>query len=85
MLAINTKVWVEMRSVAAGITLFVLNILGLSLGPLIVGAVSDYFKPDFGVDSLRYGLLCMVVMTLIGAAHCVRAGFLLQAKRNYQL
>jgi len=75
---IQSNMPVEMRSVAAGITLFVLNILGLSLGPLLVGVISDMMSASMGVDSVRYGLLLMIVMTLIGSAFYIRAGFLLQ-------
>jgi hypothetical protein len=37
----------------------------LGLGPLIVGLLSDLLKPEFGVESVRYALLWVV---LAGAA-----------------
>lgn len=47
----------RMRVTAAAILLFILNIIGLGLGPQAVGLVSDLLRPMLGVDSLRYALL----------------------------
>jgi len=55
----------RMRATAAAIMLFLVNIVGAGLGPLIVGALSDYFVPQYGTDSIRYAL---VGSLLIGAA-----------------
>jgi len=57
----------RMRATAAAILLFILNIVGLSLGPLWVGIVSDALKPSLGADSLRWALLSNVVFTATGA------------------
>ena len=57
----------RMRATAAATLLFILNIVGLSLGPLWVGVVSDALKPYVGADSLRYALLSNVVFTATGA------------------
>ena len=46
-----------MRSMAAAILLFVINIIGLGAGPWAVGAISDLLKPSFGPDSLRWSLM----------------------------
>ena len=64
----------EMRSVAAAINLFTLNIIGLGLGPLSVGIISDYTMATAGVDSVRYGLLFTVAIMVWGAAHQWRLG-----------
>ena len=55
----------DMRALASAILLFIINLIGLGLGPFAVGLLSDYLKPTFGVDSIRYALLWVVV---IGAA-----------------
>jgi len=57
----------RMRATAAAILLFILNIVGLSFGPLWVGIVSDALKPYIGADSLRWALLSNVVFTATGA------------------
>ena len=71
---------VEMRSVVAAINLFVLNIIGMGLGPLMVGIVSDYMEPSVGIDSLRYGLLITTILPIWGAVHMWRGGVLLSSK-----
>ena len=55
----------EMRAVASAILLFVINLIGLGLGPTLVGYLSDGLEPRYGVESLRHALLWVVV---IGAA-----------------
>lgn len=48
---------VRMRALASALMLFILNIIGLGLGPWAVGALSDLLRPAYGEDSLRYALL----------------------------
>ncbi len=55
----------RMRALASAILLFILNLIGLGLGPQLVGFLSDLLAPRYGVDSVRYALLYVVV---IGAA-----------------
>jgi MFS family permease len=65
----QTLVPLRMRAQAAAILLFVLNIIGLSLGPLTVGTVSDLLQPALGEDSLRYAMLTML-FSLAASAAC---------------
>jgi MFS family permease len=57
----------RMRAQSIAILLFILNILGLSFGPLITGMVADALKPMFGDESLRYALLTGIVTGLTGS------------------
>jgi MFS family permease len=57
----------RMRATAAAVLLFILNIVGLSFGPLWVGVMSDLLRPHLGDDSLRWALLSNVVFTTTGA------------------
>ena len=50
-----------MRSLASAILLFVLNLIGLGLGPLFAGFLSDLWRPEFGEESIRYSLLTLAV------------------------
>jgi MFS family permease len=50
------------RAVAAAINMLFINLIAYGLGPLIVGMSSDYFKPRFGNDALRYSILAVVVI-----------------------
>ena len=51
-----------MRATASAILLFVINIIGLGLGPQGAGILSDLLEPRFGIQSLRYALLSIVVV-----------------------
>jgi len=55
----------HMRALVSAFLLFVINLIGLGLGPQVVGLVSDALRPRFGLESVRYALLWVV---LIGAA-----------------
>jgi hypothetical protein len=48
-----------MRAAASAILLFVINIVGLGLGPPFAGILSDLLQPAFGPDSMRYSLLAI--------------------------
>jgi predicted MFS family arabinose efflux permease len=68
----------EMRSVAAAINLFIVNIIGLGLGPFSIGFFSDMFSPEYGLDGLRYALMTSLVVILWGSFHYYRTGVLLK-------
>ena len=55
--AIQSLVNDRMRSVAIALIFLFANLIGMGLGPLAVGVVSDLFVPLFGQDSLRYALV----------------------------
>jgi predicted MFS family arabinose efflux permease len=65
---------VRMRSVASAILLFVLNIIGLGLGPQLVGLLSDLLQPTYGAESLRYALLSLSLVNVWTAVHYFLAG-----------
>ena len=66
---IQQLVPVEMRSVAAAICLFLLNIIGMGLGPQGVGILSDILAPEYGIESLRYSLMVFSLLNLWCAWH----------------
>jgi MFS family permease len=63
----------RMRAAAAAVLLFVLNLIGMGIGPFFVGWLSDTLQPALGVDSLRYALLATIVFNLWSAAHYLMA------------
>ena len=67
--AIQSLVPVRMRSVSAAINLFLTNLIGLGIGPQLVGVLSDYFKSDYGNESLRYSLMVFICINLWAALH----------------
>jgi predicted MFS family arabinose efflux permease len=70
----QSLVEVKMRTVASALLLFVINLIGMGLGPLIAGALSDYFTPTYGKDALAYALLSMSFLNIWAAAHYWWAG-----------
>ncbi len=64
----------RMRSVAAAVLLFILNIIGLGAGPQAVGIVSDLLSPSYGQESLRYSLLIFSFVNIWSAFHFYIAG-----------
>jgi predicted MFS family arabinose efflux permease len=45
------------RATAVSIMLFVSSMLGMGLGPFLIGTLSDILEPTLGRESLRYALL----------------------------
>ena len=58
-----------MRATAAAVLLLVSNLVGLGLGPVSVGALSDVLTPHFGADSLRLALLMVPPLCIWAAYH----------------
>ena len=63
------------RTQASALMLLAINLLGMGLGPLLVGALSDSFS-QFGTDSVRYGLSVGVSLSLIGGVAYMRGSAL---------
>ena len=57
----------HMRTLAAAILLFVMNLLGLGLAPFAVGVLNDWLEPRFGLLAIRYSLLIIAVPHLLAA------------------
>ena len=62
-------VTLRMRAVASALLLFMLNIIGMGLGPYFVGIASDLLNPSFEIHSLRYALCLCVLANLWAAVH----------------
>ena len=63
----------RMRALASAILLFVLNIIGLGLGPFLVGVLSDGLTGSFAEDSLRYAILIATGAYLWAGSHFLLA------------
>ncbi|HMN45520.1 MAG TPA: MFS transporter [Povalibacter sp.] len=59
----------EGRALAAALLLFVANLVGVSIGPLLVGAVSDQLAMTHHDESLRVALLGVLPLYLWAAYH----------------
>src|SRR5262249_17062943 len=71
---IQTLVPAGTRAMAVAILDLFGNLIGMGLGSLIAGLLSDAFRPWAGDESLRYALLCLCPGFLWAAWHVWRAG-----------
>ena len=55
------------RAIAAACLLFVQNLIGLGLGPLFFGMLSDALQPAYGQESVRYVLYGAAFLGLVPA------------------
>jgi MFS family permease len=69
----------RMRALASAIVLFAMNLVGLGLGPTLVGALNDALAPRHGDEAIRYSLLLVASANLWAAAHSLRAARTLRA------
>lgn len=53
------------RAMASAMVLFAQNLIGLGLGPLFFGMLSDWLKPTYGADSVRYVLYGAAFLGLV--------------------
>ena len=67
--ATHFLVGIRMRAMASAILLFVLNLIGLGLGPMLTGFISDFLTPSYGDDALRYAMSITVLVNIWCAVH----------------
>lgn len=78
---IQSEAPIRQRSTWAAITLLVNNMIGLGLGPFLVGALSDALRPTYGAESLRYAMFVFAAITPWAIFHYWRAGVNLREQR----
>jgi|TARA_R110002072_G_scaffold298538_1_gene472634 MFS family permease len=67
---------VHMRAVSSAIKMLCINLIGLGLGPLLVGVLSDFLSPRYGEEALSVALAYFTLVGLWGSLHfwlCGRA------------
>jgi len=64
------------RALAVAAHLFLVNLIGTTLGPLLVGLVNDLLRPLYGDRSIRYSML------LVAGVNGISAAFYLLAART---
>jgi MFS family permease len=57
----------SMRSTASASFLLINNLIGIGVGPALIGALSELFKHRFGIEALRYAAVSVVGFYLIAA------------------
>lgn len=58
----------NMRAQAAALLLTTSTLIGMSVGPPLVGFLSDFFSAEYGRNSMRYALMCVVTVGWLWAA-----------------
>ncbi|MDG2449608.1 MAG: hypothetical protein P8M34_08210, partial [Saprospiraceae bacterium] len=71
-------VGLRMRALASAVLFLFLNLIGLGLGPLFFGALSDFLIAGFGDESLSRSLLVSGFVSAIAAALYWRASKLIK-------
>jgi predicted MFS family arabinose efflux permease len=67
--AVQTYAEPHRRATALAILMLLSSLLGLGIGPVVVGVLSDLLAPGLGVQSLRYALMVIGCLPLWGALH----------------
>lgn len=63
----------DQRALASAVLLFLINLIGLGLGPWLVGALNDALQPAHGAEAVRWSLAAVSLTYLWGALHLLRA------------
>ncbi|HEX4023977.1 MAG TPA: MFS transporter [Steroidobacteraceae bacterium] len=82
---IQNLVPAERRTTASALLLFVLNLFAVGCGPLYVGAVSDWARPQYGTESLRIALYALMPFFVLGVGCNLWASRLLRTPGDRRL
>ena len=63
-----------MRATTLAVVMLLCSLVGMGMGPEIVGSLSDLLAPSLGNDSLRYAMLSMSLVSVWATVHFWRAG-----------
>ncbi len=63
----------HLRGTTTAILQVLSNLIGFGVGPMVGGVISDFLRPQFGDDSLRYALGIYVFLILWAVYHLLRA------------
>jgi MFS family permease len=76
---LHDRVPAALRPIVSAIFLMFINFIGLGLGPLLTGALSQYVFGSAGEHSLRYALVVIQLLGIWGGVHFWLAGRHLRA------
>jgi predicted MFS family arabinose efflux permease len=68
----------EMRATTLAVVMLLANLIGMGIGPQVVGILSDRLAPALGSDALRYAMLIMSFVALWAGYHFWRVGHTVQ-------
>lgn len=78
MSAIQHVVPTQMRATASAIFLFIINLIGIGVGTVAIGLLSDHLQTRFGDESLRYAILAGTGFYVLAAILFFASGRFLQ-------
>lgn len=76
--ACHSVVKVGMRAFATSVVYLISELIGLGLGPFLIGVFNDHYGRRFGVGVIRYSMSTAAATTLIGGLIFVAAAQFLQ-------
>lgn len=56
-----------MRALAASLTILFITLLGMGLGPQVIGILNDLLAPQLGTDAVRWSMVIVLSTCLVGA------------------
>ncbi|MEH6557452.1 MAG: MFS transporter [Oceanicoccus sp.] len=62
-------VGLRMRAMSSAVLFFVLNLIGLGLGPILTGWAADLLEPQYATDAIRYALSLTIMVNVWCAFH----------------
>ena len=82
--SVHGMVGLRMRAVSSALLFFILNIIGLGMGPTTVGLVSDSLVDQHDVDSLRYAMMYIIPtsMFISGALYMLASRYIREDLAN---
>lgn len=76
--AMQELVPVQMRAMASAVMLLSLTLIGIGLGPVLLGMISDYFAEELGTRSIQRALTAILIFNVLSIV------FYLDAARHYR-
>ena len=64
---------VRARSLAVAVHLLLVNLVGLGLGPVVIGALNDMLAPTLGKEAIRYTMLLAALTNVVACVFYVVA------------
>ena len=69
----QSLVQVRMRGTSMSTLVVLLNLMGMGVGPALAGALSDHFAASYGSESVRWAMVCLLMLNLPAVVLSARA------------
>jgi len=75
----QSLVQLRMRGTSMSTLVVLLNLVGVGVGPALAGVLSDYFAASYGSESVRWAMVCVLVLNLPAVILFARSARTIQA------